>query len=845
MSSADEPGSNFRGRGTAAFRAIMTESRHSPSSSVANAHGHRGGQPPDRSKGYEEVRYLVNAWSQHRDSPFYGRPLDVRPDGRPDIVKILITIFSRIGALPLFWMCGDMDKTRWARVKCNGAAVLWGLFHLHMRMCASGVQKVDNYRLFCLLSSIESVDLARVFEKGDEAGYDDILEIMQGNSTLRPDQRTFEKDDWLEKVKLAVRPFEKTDWSKLWDKLYPSTSGHAEDSPFAMPFRQHAMCDFKSALLIAKTVTRWVCVPNNAPLDDHIYHADGPNPNLQEFAQCVAERVDDVPRTKNRFFLFCDALFVRVASCYNPSSHSFPWTTDFNGREFSTPATLAVIGMRAGAAAFLHMHYPILVATLNANQTSILPNLPSEITEHLLTNHLIAGAFADYKTLPSNKIRQALMRQGLILSGNPVNENMERLIAEKRIPHAGQKITFGIFDDCMDMALIPPFKDHILHLLHHPGSTGYSSTPFALKKLVEHAEALKIVEPGFTRRNSLETCANEFNRIRDETLGMRHTLQYLQRSNYIVCKLRAVCKSYAEFFKDYVFRPYVEAWDSCPENGHQADPARLRGAPPRTVLLTTKPHQLHVFFARKTITVDANTSEITERWQYVNPSLICIGCNAVVVTCETEPDEDGHVIRFNSEQGRAQNRSFVRETNQQQWNPINRADIHHVRAESLSSESIYSIHPGTRWVERCLSQRCRLVNVWDHKFAPYFKDPWNMSLALAHTQSLTLTQRCKRTSASFCASKNAPLRAIRFRVAFGTVPRTPKNKDLIAKSLRETIVPFEDDEMQHFQTYLSATSDYFYASAVSLRSEEVEQRSKKRKLRTEKERLERQSAAAR
>jgi hypothetical protein len=247
-----------------------------------------------------------------------------------------------------------------------------------------------------------------------------------------------------------------------------------------------------------------------------------------------------------------------------------------------------------------------------------------------------------------------------------------------------------------------------------------------------------------------------------------------------------------------------------------------------------------VYFARKALRFDHETGGVTEWWQYINPALTTVGCNAVVVTCETEPDASGRVIRFPAAQAGTRNGGFAVESRQRHWEQANYENGHHIQPESLPHESVYSIHPGTRWNERLKGANAtpKIVCVWDRKFDHKWK---TSTRRVAVSQSLTLSAKCARTSASLCTEKTDPLRAVRFRVAIGDVPRSSA---LVRGAGEDDIVLFDASEVAAFRECVSATSDYFYASSISLDPENVAKRAEKRKVRTENERLERQSAAA-
>lgn len=469
---------------------------------------------------------------------------------------------------------------------------------------------------------------------------------------------------------------------------------------------------------------------------------------------------------------------------------------------------------------------------MKGNKKSILSEMPWDTAEYLLKNHILHGIFEKYRRVVINVPEW-------------IKSERMRFLYTDRVPCSGQEITVDRLDIYMDSALLPPYREYFTRVFE-PYITESINPPItSLTKhqqgAILHAEALGLItKPGVQIAQQQPFDAADFAKVCGEHIGTRHALQYVKSSNKAICTVRAVCKTYAKLFNDYVFRPVVEFDGDASKSGvHIASPGSLRGAAPRDVRPTNKPQTLHVYFARKAIRVDTGTGEVTEWWQYINPALMTIGCNAVVITCETEPDASGRVIQFPAAQPVTRNGRFTVQSKQRHWEQTAHPNLgHHLQAESLANESVYSIHPGTRWEERLHAKNSKMVCVWDCKFDHKWK---TSTRRVAVSQSFTMSARCAQTSASLCIEKTDPLRAVRFRVAFGIVPRT---STCFRDAGEDDIVQFEASEMSAFRECVSATSEYFYASTISLDPEAVTKRAEKRKVRTENELQDRRSAAA-
>jgi hypothetical protein len=773
--------------------------------------------------GYDDVRSIVDDWCYDPDSPFDETPLT--PDGQPDAVQILMSMFDWVGEFQVFSLKRG-QRVPFTNARSHSTTVLLGLFHIHCKMPSLlHGRPSEATDLSCAISTVRSPALASVFAYGyqcDRGQLSDIVDAALREECLEDrgadDTLVVQSADWLIKVRSAMVPYRNE-----------RSFGEYDSTQITMPF--HPTSDtlvLEKAVLIGHHLSQRVKSPGRVRLDRSIYSSDGYlncTQRLQKFSMRIQTRYDstkDNPIDMRRFLLFCDALFkciVRTVdgmSCTTP--HRF-WSSARYHLE-----DLASLGMRAGAAAAMQLHHHILTDTLRANQKPVLSDMPWDMAEYLLKNHVLHGTFANYR------------RTVLKAPTSITNERMRFLYVD-RVPRSGQEITVNRLDVFMDSALLPPYREYATRVFTAYRDDAYnpSATQLTPQKLgaLRHAEALGMTEQPFD--------ATDFFEIGHEHLGTRHVLHYLQSSNKAICTMRAVCKTYADLFKDYVFRPVVEFDGDTNRSGvHRGSFESLRGAPPRDVRPTNKPQTLHVYFARKALRVDTETGDVTEWWQYINPALTRIGCNAIVVTCETEPDASGSAICFPAAQAGTRNGRFAAESRQSHWEQANHETGHHIQPESLPTESVYSIHPGARWNERLRSANAnsKIVCVWDRKFDHKWK---TSTRRVAVSQSITMSAKCARTSASLCLEKTDPLRAVRFRVAFGDVPQSLARLQAAGE---DDIVPFDASEVAAFRECVSASSDYFYASSISLDPESVAKRAEKRKVRTENERLERRSAAA-
>jgi len=776
--------------------------------------------------GYDEVRSMVDSWCYDTDSPFDETPLT--PYGQPDVVQILMEMFDSVGEFPVCSL-EDGQRVPFTNARSHSTTVLLGLFHIHRKMpqLFRGVA-YDAIDLSSVVATVRSAALARLFESAYQGARGQQSDIV--DAALRDDSEVsgaavapFLGSDgvrsagWLIKVRSAMVPYR-----------YASSLGEYDSTQITIPF--HPTSDtlkLEKAVLIGHQLSQRVMLHERSRLDRSIYSSEGYlncTQRLKKFAMRIQTRYESTktnPIDMRRFLLFCDALFKCIVRTVDGMSRTNTHRFWSNARVHLED--LASFGMRAGAAAAMQLHHHLLIDTLRANQTPVLSDMPFDMAEYLLKNHAIHEAFANY-------------RRRVVLSppASITNERLRLLYVDK-MPCSGQEITVDRLHVITDSAILPPYREYATRVFQTFSAESSSRPSIWLPPhqltVLEHAEALGLAEQPFD--------AADLSKVGREHLGTRHALHYLQSSNKAICTMRAVCKTYADLFKDYVFRPVVDFDYYTNRSGvHSGSPESLRGAPPRDVRPTNKPQTLHVYFARKALRVDPETGEITQWWQYINPALTTIGCNAVVVTCETEPDASGRVLRFPAAQAGTSNGRFAVESTQRNWDDA--ISAHHILPESLPHESVYSIHPGTGWNERlrCAKANSKIVCVWDRKFDNKWK---TSSRRVALSQSLTMHAKCARTSASLCLEKTDPLRAVRFRVAFGYVPRSSARP---REAGEDDIVPFDASETAAFRACVSATSDYFYASSISLDPEEVAKRAGKRKDRTYQERLDRRSAAA-
>lgn len=777
-----------------------------------------------------EVRDVVGAWTADPDSPFEHVP--ETSDGIPDVVQILICMFDGLGDVAV------NVSGSWKTINVHGALVLLALFHIHCR-----IRKLQTGKALSL-SSIRSPVLAQMFIDASNGVATDLDVALQsdridngpeiqaawsihvarnfapfrhGNSLLAQDE-----------AERVVFPFDPT--TALTSITYTTDIG-------TLLFNRPAL-DFD---LVGKGIFRNTDAAGESRLQLFSRWIDAEANRLAAEAGASgavgADGLFDGNRAMSCFPLFCNALFKAIVNKIDVKNiHK---TGDYDRGPLES---LAVLGMHMGANAVMHTHHETMTSTLRLHHKPHLTELPLDATEHIFHKQVLHALFNNY---PRTRIRR----------DPPANQSpIVTAILMDKTPCYGQPLTVDRLVPSVDWVIVPPYKEFAIAVTN---TFKPNHRTYRVESAVRHAIALRPEGADAPDLSWLrDTYSSEYEKHKNMQLGVRQTLAYVRNSNKVIGALRAVCKTFAEMFKEFVFRPYIELGEANEPADTINGSEGLKGAPTRDVRFTNKPQYIHVFFARKTIKIDSETDSVSESWQYVNPSIIGMGCNAIRVRGESEPDENGRVVRFDVDKGLRRSEMPV-ERHQRKWSFANGnsfahhttpqqsfAKLHHVQAESLSGQSIYSLHLGADW-QRRLAQppSFQLVCLWDKKFPIGRRhegaaDGRPLDLALA--QSMTFKATCTKTSAALRVDACDPLRAMRFCVEFGHVVRSSPAVDAAGP---DDIVPFTAEEMATFQPMLSSASEYFYSSTIPLDPAQVSKRAEKRKGRTAREKLERSRAA--
>ena len=278
--------------------------------------------------GYDEVRSIVDDWCYDQDSPFDETPLT--PDGQPDVVQILMSMFDSVGEFPVCSLKHG-QRVPFTNARSHSTTVLLGLFHIHCKMphLFRGVPS-ETTELSCVISTVRSTALASVFESGCQCARGQLSDIV--DAALR--EECFEdrgadntpvvkSADWLIEVMYAMVPYRNA-----------ISCGEYDPNQITMPF-----CPTSDALVLEKAVlighhlSQRVVFHKLIRLDRSMYSNEGYlncTQRLQKFSMRIQTQYDSTqqnPIDMRRFLLFCDALFKCIVrfvdgeSCTNP--HGF------------------------------------------------------------------------------------------------------------------------------------------------------------------------------------------------------------------------------------------------------------------------------------------------------------------------------------------------------------------------------------------------------------------------------------------------------------------------------------------------------------------------------------------
>jgi hypothetical protein len=762
----------------------------------------------DNDYGLEEVRTLLEEWSCDPDSPFDTVPL--LSDGRPDILEALVMLFDWMETFS-FLRRNEDEVEGCILAKSNGNLVVAGLFLLHVQnsvlgrtyqaQTASQLYAISKRCLCCPVLALEFQSAART---GSCASARDM--VAHGLAATIPSSET----RWTRWLFQAMRPF--SNWNNTG-----SVSGDV-----GVPFDTARLHDAVLAREVGLSVSTFLAS------DVHEFKVDGSLfslgmhqnqdsvPTLPHFAMQVATKWTQSKSgtTADRFEVFCDALFLNVARRIKSNVGRGEEASVFMRAAKRALHDVVIKGLFCGAMATVQQNPRVLIDTLKQSNPALLSSLPDEIASHVFKDTLIAQVFNGFPKVQTR------------VPPNPSMSDSLKKIYLERTPQPGQLLTADNLLPLWDTCIFPVYDDYVRQVVRLFSASNGTD----LQKRDSLPNVLAFLECGdeLTLSNANEL----WDRVKATKLGVRHMFKYIAASNKLITNLRCVCKSYAAFFEDFVFRPYV---DMQPFDESEADvfgSASLRGSPAMGLNFTKRFHKLHVYFARKTLLKDGKTDDLKEHWQYLNPDVVTVGCNSIKVTAETMPDANGNVTSFGvCPDGRCLRLPVY----ERHWHPTGDP---HVEMQSLGGDAVYSLHSGSGWKSRCRQHEQRkLVVLWDKKIPcaeKYKHSQTYQSSILAKRQSIALNVRCPKTSASLAASTSAPMRPIRYRVTFGNVAcEVPEDGNL------DRIAPFTMAAISEFKPVVSGTTKYHYSSNISLKADAVSKRATKRKHRTEAERASR------
>lgn len=806
-------------------------------------------------KSIPEIESVLESWTV-KDGPLDQVPRT--PDGNPDVFQALVTLFDWAGQIP----ASNRYSTEF---DAKGHLVLAGMFKVHCCAIVDSTRKVrfedvkalgarQNYKMVC--DNISSPELAKLFvDVSNRDSNASARNILTSESVLSPDGKDNKdgKDNnknnnkqqyprWMIKMQCAFLKFA---------RLHELPNDGSEErclvaplyNPSARENLEHAQ---KTALQLVITAYRTPKegIPNKTIYDPKVNRLPLSQQcffSLEKYIVSAFAELDLHARdSQTRLFdLFCHALLVDIVRRFR--SRFSPLATP-NGRSEMRHVlrSYAYLGTAVAMLSAYHEHewmHNALISTLSQNNPEFLTNLPFEVSEHLLTKTLIYATFKDFSPCAIHP---------------PAHENETRKdYIRKNIPRAGQPVLFEQLHPLFDATCAPSWRSAVttrsIWMLSHPQEHKLNALEHALPLIAQLGDQFGD-QPGDQLVDDVD---DAWKTLKGMQVGTRHTISYIRRCNRIVTSLMLVCKAFRDLFRDFAFHPHVELGTPDETAETVASSPALRGAVPRDVFLTTKALTLHLYFRRKTFKPDSHNGELRETWQYITPSACTLGCNAVRIRFESEPDEtDGHVYTFDAAQPPPRVRSSAAAGNIESGSvgispdaqiersfffsdttPRDRrlaSDVpHHLVAESELGTSLYSIHPGKAWFERYKNtcDELRLITVFDVKYDHALK---RRGLPLALAQSLTLKAMCTTSSAQ--SSRVAKLLAMRARVEIGVVRR---HETRFCHDKSDEIKRFPPDAK--FVPCVSGTSPYFYSSKERLCKEAFLARTAKRHARYENE----------
>jgi len=762
----------------------------------------------DKDYGLEEVRTLIEDWCCDPDSPFNTVPL--LPDGRPDVVEVLVMLFDWMDTFS-FLRRNEDEVEGCILAKSNGNLVVAGLFLLHVQSCEARridksskdafVYSSSKRRLCCPVLASEFQAAART---GSCASVRDM--VARGLATFTPSTET----RWTRWLFAVMRPF--SNWS--------NPGGVPVD--VGVPFETERLHDAALAKVVGMSVSTFLTSDvHEFKVDDSLFSAgmhqdDASVSTLPHFAMQLATQWTDSKRGSiaERFGRFCDALFLSVARRIKSKTGRGEEANVFTRAAKRALHDVVINGLFCGAMATVQQNHCGLIDTLKHSNPALLSSLPDELSSHVFKDTLIVNVFNGFPKVQTR------------VPPTPSMPDSLKEIYLKRTPQVGQLLTADQLMPSWDTCVFPTFDEYVRHTVRLFSASNGTDR--------QKRDSLPNVMAFLGRGNELtQSNADElWDRVKTTKLGVRQMFKYIAASNKLITNLRCVCKAYAAFFEDFVFRPYVDMqpFDECESAVFGS--ASLRGAPSMGLNFTKRFHKLHVYFARKTLLKDGETGDLKEHWQYLNPEVVTVGCNSVKVTAETMPDANGSVTSFGvCPDGRSQRHPAY----ERHWQGTREP---HIELQSLGSDAVYSLHTGSQWKSRrSQHEQRKLVVLWDKKvaFSEKHRDTSTYySSILAMRQSIELNVRCPKTSASLAASTSAPMRPVRYRVTFGNVAcQVPQDGN------PEEIRPFTMEAIAKFKPVVSGTTAYHYSSQISLKADAVSKRTTKRKHRTEAERASR------
>lgn len=181
----------------------------------------------------------------------------------------------------------------------------------------------------------------------------------------------------------------------------------------------------------------------------------------------------------------------------------------------------------------------------------------------------------------------------------------------------------------------------------------------------------------------------------DSAIGVRCSMAALMRAQRCVGALRLVCKQWADTFKAYAFRPYVECVDFAESAADVAGSDALAGAPPLPTQLKAHTGYVTIFVRRDAVVADGGALRTAH--QYTSPVLLWRGGRQI----EVKMDALASAHATNTTQsfdlplaGGVQRALASRTADKRQETPATLCVLKHCALfPAVANASCYSLHP--------------------------------------------------------------------------------------------------------------------------------------------------------